>query len=158
MKNLSKAILAAILSLVVAACGTQASEQSQLSSVASCDAGADCVTFRVFFWEEATLSPSLRKDILDIASRESNATYAFARGAVSRNLGRDIRTEWQKGTARTVSKPVSGTATIPGLGTDSFTAKRGGSPQNLSEVIAEWPFVAESGDWEARPALMDRRV
>lgn len=89
----------------------------------------DLVTVRARFWEWATLSPQLQKEIQQVLwgdgkdiMPESNGTYAFKPGAVSRDLGGKMAREWVREKASFVRTCVSGVAEVPGLGERRFSA------------------------------------
>ncbi len=74
-------------------------------------------------------------------AQESNQTYPFDPGAVSRNLGGEMIEEWRVGKARTVSTPLTGRALVPGMeGWQNFAAVQGQNPSNPKEIYMEWKF------------------
>jgi len=83
-------------------------------------AGEDVYKFRARFWDWSSFSADLQKEINEIVADEQNATYAFANGAVSRDLGDKMVAEWQQGRATTISQCVKGWASHPG-GSGNFT-------------------------------------
>lgn len=89
---------------------------SLLAAVGPSYAEEDEYFFRARFWEWDSFSPGLKKRINQITTEESRATYAFEEGAVSRDLGGTMMREWQQGTATTIVRCVTGSATFPGGG------------------------------------------
>jgi len=100
--------------------------------------GSD-VTLRANFWRLESLPPSLQIKVLNVASRESNETYPFQDGAVSRDLYGELVESWRAGGATTISRCIAGEALVPGMGAtrQSFSACPGQN-QGRKEVYVEW--------------------
>ncbi len=144
-------LLVMIVATLVAACGEhRMSPQVTAPTKVTAEpcAQASCskdLTLQVIAWDAKTLSPSLLQQINEIGKSESNATYAFSPGAVSRDLHSLLMDEWQrtKGGARGIRVPVSGMVYGHPAGPERFTMTPGKSGTNPELTYYTWVLSAQ---------------
>jgi hypothetical protein len=90
-----------------------------------------------------TFSPELLRRIEEIGAAESNATYAFAQGAASRDLHSAIMDEWRRGTAKGIQTAVSGTVHGHPAGPENFRMTPGKSGTNPELTYFTWELSAQ---------------
>jgi len=89
----------------------------------------------VRFWEWSTIPKPLQDRIKAVNRNESDATYPFEDGAVSRDLDKDLFESWKNKQARTVGKCVFARAHLPGdLGRETIKACPGDHADYPKEV------------------------
>lgn len=91
---------------------------------------------RPWLWE--SFPPDLQKRIREINEGESDATYAFDKGAISRDLNSSLISLWKQGKASTVRIPVTFEVKYPGsVKWEGVTAKPGDHPKHPELVYWE---------------------
>ncbi len=74
----------------------------------------------VRFWDERSIPESLMERIREVNSQESDLTYPFKSGSVSRDLDKELYTSFKRGQATTIKRCISAKVFLPedfGIGT-----------------------------------------
>lgn len=147
-KSKMRLLMIALLIIVplLSGCGNLQQAGVGGSSSPTASTNTSRIIYRIRFWEWDSLSPALQKEILrvirghDDVPGESNWTYSFNPGAVSRDLGDKMVAEWRNGNAKFIGTCVTGVARVPGLlGMQSFSACPGQNPGNERQgAYVQW--------------------
>ncbi len=75
----------------------------------------------VRFWDEKSIPENLMKKVLEVNSQESNLTYPFKDGAVSRDLDKELYSSFKRKEATTIKRCISAKVFLPkDFGTGTF--------------------------------------